>query len=216
MLVRETGHQDNRITQIKALTVTTVNHKPVGEGRYQFRFATAQDLYQHIPEISDDMTAKLDDKAILDYVNQLIGSPTAEEAITFCSYLLPAREAVWWAYQCLKSLPDGLTDLDYEMLDLAEIWVRNPDDVIRYKALNAAITVEAKSPGTWVALGAGWSGGSMVEAGAVDVETPSYLTPRAVNAAILSVLAVVNAADRQETIEQFVGYALRLSEARPS
>lgn len=193
---------------------TTEQYLAPGED-YQFRFPLAKDLYDTIPEIRDDLTARAGKEETLDYIRKLLGSPIAEEAITFCAYLLPKREAVWWAFQCLKTLPEALGEHDHHMLELAENWVRNPGEDSRYRVLSPAMDAEQKTPGTWVALAAGWSGGSMLEPSQPAVEPPAYLTPRAINAAILSSLAWVHAQHRQEAIEQFVSYALKLSQRRP-
>ena len=48
------------------------------------------------------------------------------------------------------------------MLALAESWVRYPEEDERCAVLDAGMAGTAKTPGVWVALAAGWSGGSML------------------------------------------------------
>ena len=107
-----------------------------------------------------------------------------KDGITFCSYLLPQREAVWWAHQCLDGVLELLSPEDQDMLALAESWVRYPEEDQRCAVLDAGMAAPTKTPGVWVALAAGWSGGSMLPRDAVaPVEAPPYLTAKAVNAA---------------------------------
>ena len=59
-------------------------------------------------------------------------------------------------------------------------------------SLEQGMASPTKTPGVWIALAAGWSGGSMVGPDAMPVAPPPYLTARAVNAGVLSVLARVD------------------------
>jgi len=48
------------------------------------------------------------------------------------------------------------------MLGFAEDWVREPEEPRRRKVLASGTMGDKRSPATWVALAAGWSGGSVV------------------------------------------------------
>ena len=47
-------------------------------------------------------------------------------------------------------------------IGFAESWVEEPEEPWRRKALASGNMGDARSPATWVALAAGWSGGSIV------------------------------------------------------
>ncbi|MYZ50332.1 DUF6931 family protein [Propylenella binzhouense] len=179
---------------------------------YRLRFSTAAELFEAFPAARDDMRAEPDDRPILEFLRGLANGPTPEEAITFAAYLLPRREAVWWAHQCLRQVPDALTAQDQEMLAAAEAWVREPEEALRRAALDRAMAASGKTPGVWVALAAGWSGGSMTPE-APGTVAPPFLTPRAVNAAVLGILARVARPYREETLNAFVTMAVRLTAA---
>jgi hypothetical protein len=185
---------------------------PASQKTHRFRFRSANELFQAMPAVRDDIRARPDDADPLDFLERLMTGDTPEEAVTFASYLLPSREAVWWAHQCLSYLPDALTDQDHHMLLLAENWVREPDEPARCEALESAMQTEVKSPGVWVALAAGWSGGSMAPANLTPVPPPPYLTARSVNAAVLGVLARVELRHRADVLRSYVGMAVRLAE----
>ncbi|MEL6519826.1 MAG: hypothetical protein AAFQ66_02620 [Pseudomonadota bacterium] len=178
--------------------------------RSNFRFATAQDLFDEIPQIADDITARPDGQSTVDFIKLLVDSPIPEEAITFCAYILPRRFSVWWGHECLKILDQTLDANDAAMLELAAAWVGNPEEESRYAAMDAAMEATSKTPGVWIALGAGWSGGSMVGPETPPVPPAPYLTARAVNAGILSVLARVDVSERIENLDRFTRMAIKL------
>ena len=74
---------------------------------------------------------------------------------------------------------------------------------------------KTKTPGAWMALAAGWSGGSMLRPGRpAVVAPPPYLTAKAVNAGVLGVLARVDRKARATTLRTFVGMGVSLPSAR--
>lgn len=177
----------------------------------RLRFGTARELFEAFPAALDDMVARPNDRHALEFIKELAAGPTPEDAITFTAYLLDRREAVWWAHQCLSTLPDRLAPEDVRMLALAEDWVRRPEEFTRVAALNAGMASPTKTPGVWVALAAGWSGGSMLGPDHSPVEPPPHLIAKAVNAGVLSVLARVDRKARAETLKSFVNMGIRLA-----
>lgn len=177
----------------------------------RLRYKTARDLFEAFPTASEDMAAQPSDRPSLDFITGLVAGPTPEDGITFCAYLLPKREAVWWGRQCLNRISEMLDAEDHEMLALAENWVRYPDEDQRNAALDAGMASRTKSPGVWIALAAGWSSGSMLDPDAAPVAPPPYLTAKAVNAGILSALARVDRKVRGGTLRAFVDVGVELA-----
>jgi hypothetical protein len=175
-----------------------------------FRFKTAREVFDAFPEAAEDITAEPSDQDPVRYAQALLASATPENAITFCAYLLPRREAVWWAHQCLNRLPETLEGDDAAYLGLAENWVREPEEGPRAAALDAGMRARVKTPAVWIALAAGWTGGSMLAADGPVVAPPAHLTAKAVNAGILSTLARVGRNDRKAMLETYVRMALHL------
>lgn len=174
-------------------------------------FVRAQDLFDAFPTAGDDIRARPDGEAPLEFVAVLGRSATPEEAITYAAYLLPRRRAVWWGHECARSLLHLLTEEDRQMLTLAEAWVREPEEEQRVRALMFAMAGKNKTPGVWIALAAGWSGGSMSDPGLPLVPPPVQLTPRAVNAGVLGALARVDNGHRASTLRTFVEAAIALA-----
>lgn len=175
------------------------------------RFSHARDLFDAFATARDDILARPGNETPLEFIAILARSPTPEEAITFSAYLLQRRKAVWWAHECARSVLHLLTDQDRQMLVLAEAWVREPEEEQRMQALDGGMACDSKTPGVWVALAAGWSGGSMAGPGLPGVPPPPHLTPRAVNAAVLGALARVDNGHRAPTLKTFVDMAVGLA-----
>jgi hypothetical protein len=174
-------------------------------------FSTAKDLFEAFPTAAAEVRGRPDVEAPLEFMAALADSPTPEEAITFGAYALPRRKAVWWGHQCLTMLDPYLSGLDRQMLQLAESWVREPEEAQRAEAMNQGMAAPVKSPGVWIALAAGWSGGSMSPPELPRVAPPPYLTPRATGVGILSVLALGSPAQRAETLRSFVDMGISLA-----
>lgn len=165
-------------------------------------------LFVQIPELAEDMDARPDrDEAALKFVQRLLVSPTPEEAITFMAQLFTRRVAVWWGHECLRYLEKQLDPLDLEMMQLCAAWVASPDETHRHHVATSADACAVRSPGVWLAMGAGWSGGSLAAPDNPVVTPPRFLTGRGVNASVLSALARVPRGERQQTLETFITMA---------
>jgi hypothetical protein len=175
------------------------------------RFATAQDLFDAFPTAQDDIRARPNGESSLQFIAGLVKGDTPEESVTFSAYLLPRRKAVWWGHQCVGSLIHLLSDQDLRLLQLAEDWVREPEEDRRVVAMDEGMAVRSKSPGVWIALAAGWSGGSLAPVGMPKVPPPPYLTARAVNTGILGALARVENRHREPTLRAFVDMGVSLA-----
>jgi len=176
----------------------------------RLRFNTAQEVFDAYPSVREDMTAPASADTPLKFMQNLLASPTPEEAITFCAYMLPRREAVWWAHQCVNLNGTELSAEEQQLVAAAETWVREPDEENRRKALTAGMNARVKTPGAWVALAAGWSGGSMAVGSDYSVPAPDHLTAKAANAAVLGALARVEMARRAEYLKAYAEGGVKL------
>jgi hypothetical protein len=176
----------------------------------RIRFTETRQVFAAFVTAMDDITAAPNDDPPLVFLRQLSVSPTPEDAVSFCAYLLPRREAVWWACQCVLALR-GAAGGD-RLSALAEAWVRDPEEERRREALDAALAADPASATTWLALAAGWSGGSMAPAETPPVPPPPHLTAKAVRAAILMALARVGARERAQWLRACVEAGIRFAE----
>jgi hypothetical protein len=157
----------------------------VVDAKSRVRFATTRALFETFPELLRKIGDAPTDQCPIDFLRGLAAQGRLGEAVTVCAFLLPRREAVWWACRCARApFGDIRHDRAHRLL-AAEAWVREPTDARRRAALSLASDDTSSSPLTWLALAAGWSGGSLSAHPKMLPPMPPYLTARAVRIAVL-------------------------------
>ena len=151
----------------------------------QTRFVTTRALFETFPRSVTRIAAEPTDEPPTSFLNKLSAQRKFEDAITFCAYLLPRREAIWWACGCVRALLGDIAPSGAGPITAAEAWVYDPDDEHRRAALEMGRQGDSNDPLSWLALGAGWSGGALFAHPQHLVPVPPYMTPRAARIAIL-------------------------------
>jgi hypothetical protein len=163
----------------------------------RIRFSTARSVFDAFPDLGYVVAPPADDVEPLDFARALSAGPRPIDAVLFISHLLPRREAVWWAAQCVRALLGaGAGD---EALRIAETWVRTPEEDNRNGALRIANDSDRRKATTWLAFAAGWSGGSMVPPDQTPLPPPAGACPMAANTAIMLAVA---AGDSRAVVER--------------
>ena len=150
----------------------------------RLRFETTRDLFDAFPGAKQALLLEPNDLPSLHFLQELIEGPAVEKAVGFCAYLLPRREAVWWGCAGIKTLGVPGTPAEQAALEVAEQWVKDPEEEHRLSALRVGQASDPEKAATWLALGAGWAGGSMPLEGK-SVALPPDQTAKAVRAAVL-------------------------------
>jgi hypothetical protein len=149
------------------------------------RFATANDLFETFPELFKTIKVPPNDKFPLDFLKDLSVQGKLDDAVTFCAYLLPRREAVWWACVSVRALSGSALDKRAAGLLVAEAWVQQPENDRRLAALDTANAGDPNDPTTYLAFAAGRSGGLLFPHPETPVSMPAGMTPQAARTAIL-------------------------------
>lgn len=155
----------------------------------QARFATLQDLFDSFPSASADIGDSEQGMRSMDFLRAVVGKREWQAAVSFCAYYLPRRAAVAWACRSIRRIVPSLGADEERMLEFAEAWVEEPIEPRRRKALASGTVGDTKSPTTWAALAAGWSGGSIVPEDMGHVAADPEQTAKAVRAALLIALS---------------------------
>jgi hypothetical protein len=135
---------------------------------------------------------------LLDIIQALTDAAFLVEASRVFAHALPKREAVWWACMCAAhSVASLVTPEDVRMRDQAEAWVRQQSDEIRRAGMEDAKRAGFKSPESWAAVAAFWSGGSITALNAPPVPAPPHLPGVAVAGAV-TLASVRGAPERQK------------------
>ena len=180
------------------------------------RFATAQALFETFPELSQKISAEPSEQFPTKFLQTLVAAGKIEDAVTFCSFLLPRREAVWWACRSARAPSGHIAEDRATALLAAEAWVKEPDDEHRQAALEIGTKGHFDDPLTWVALAAGWAGGFLVSGGPQrSIPMPQYMTARATRTAILISALSVKWDQRPAYLQACVADGTRLAEEGP-
>jgi hypothetical protein len=177
----------------------------------RLRFAVAREVFEAFPTAHEDIAAKPGDQLPLVFLRELVNGPTPDDAVAFCAYLLPRREAVWWASQSVRALLGGPTVSDEAALKAAEDWVYEPEEEKRRQALQIGSAANQRIASTWVALAAAWSGGSMIAGDFGGPQAPPQLTAQAAFTAIR--IALGGKTDRIGQISQCVERGVQIAES---
>ena len=167
------------------------------------RFRSPSDLYSEMPAIKELVWDRPeDDESSMAFLRRLQQSSTPESAITFAAFAARPKMAVWWGYECLRTMPDIMVNGDHELLEMVAKWTAQPDRSTRFQVMQKALFAPSRTPAVLLALAVGWSGRQVAPSDPAPI-SPNR-TPRSVNAAILSCLAKESVEDRPDTLDKFV------------
>jgi hypothetical protein len=172
-------------------------------------------LFETFPELSQKISGRPNEQFPPKFLQALLTAGKVEDAVTFCAYLLPRREAVWWACRCARTPLGKIAEDRAAALLAAEAWVKEPDDARRQAALELGTSGDCDDPLTWVALAAGWSGGFLVSGPQRSIPMPQYMTGRAARTAILISALSVSWDQRPSYLQACVADGTRLAEEGP-
>jgi len=135
------------------------------------------------------------------FLRLLMENALYPDAVKFLARALPKRESTWWACLCARSALSADPAAEaLKPLELAERWVYKPSDEHRRSAFAAAEAHQFQSPGSWAAMAAFWSGGSMAPPDAPAVPPADNLTGKAVAGAVI--LAAVQS-EPEKALEKY-------------
>lgn len=173
------------------------------------RYDSMADLFAAIPQLAEITTDRpRANETAQDVLFRLRRSDTPEEAITFAAFAFVPKMAIWWGYECLRSIPEVLTSSDREMMEGIATWIGQPTTAHRHAVMKEALWAAERAPAVHLGLAVGWSGGSIAPNDPAPV--PLHRCPRAINTAVLSVLAQANISRRTIYLTRFMDVAQSL------
>jgi hypothetical protein len=149
----------------------------------RIRFVSARNVFEAFPELGRVLAQSADDSTPRVYAHAALSGPRPTDAIIFLAYLLPRREAVWWAIQCVRAMLGS--SADDAALSAADAWVRAPEDDSRRAALAAFDARNQRTATTWLAFAAGWSGGSVTPPDQDPMPAPPAACAQGVHTAVI-------------------------------
>ena len=149
------------------------------------------------------------------YFNALLEGGHLPDAVRFMATTLPQREAVWWAYLCVSSTAEAgsiqLAAKDQEALQLAEEWVREPDDDKGRLAFEVSQGLEFQTPASWVAVGAHWSGSTLGPPEIAAIPPGADLTGKAVSGALMLCAASSVKGETEKRLQSYLNLGSELA-----
>ena len=110
------------------------------------RFATTGDLISSFPSAGAFLLDEGSAEGSLAFIDRCMGQDRADLAISYCAFLLPRREAVWWGCACMADV-DALTEAERGCVGLARDWALRPDETKRRRALERGLEFECTAVG---------------------------------------------------------------------
>jgi hypothetical protein len=169
-------------------------------------------LFEAFPEVHGKVKVAATDQSPIEFLSGLAARGKLDDAVAFSAYLLPRREAVWWACGCARALLGDIPQNKAGCLLAAEAWVYEPDDEHRQAALDIGTKGDSNDPLTWLALGAGWSGGLLFAHPTKPVPMPPYMTARAARVAITISALRVTKDERPARVRACIAEGIKLAE----
>ena len=177
----------------------------------RLRFETVHDLLSSFAFIREELQLEPTDDPCLPFVRSLVDRGEVNKAVGVCAYLLPRREAVWWACQSVRALRPPRSAEEHNCINAAEEWVREPQEERRFAALDLGNRSDYRSPAALVARAAGSAGSRFTVAADAWAPIQPEQTPRAVRGAILSAAAELSPQERPEALKRCVEEGVRLA-----
>ena len=174
------------------------------------RFATAQQVVEAYPVLRDEISVQGLNLEPFAFITSLVADGQPRQALAFCAFLLPRREAVQWLCLTLRATPPAPAGADDRLLKLAEEWVRSPTETARRAAMEAGMQDTSKGACAWAALAAGWCGGNLSDNAEQPVPPPAHLTGHAVKVGLTLVIARLPMAQQPKRMEELVRDAVAL------
>lgn len=173
------------------------------------RYESPAELYTAIPQIKRLIQHRpREDEDAMAFLSRLRSSTTPEEAVTYTAFAARTKMAIWWGYECVRTLPDELTETDRELMEMVAHWTTYPDAENRYKTMRAALWQTPRTPAVMLALAVGWSGGQIAPNDPAPV--PLWRSPRSINSAVLSCLSKVDLDKRSVLLARFIDLSAAL------
>ena len=148
---------------------------------------TAKVFCADMPLAEESMALLSDELSVPEYLDVLIQHQRWIDAVQVLTRMMPPREGVWWATQCVaSSLTPETRPQEIRALQAAEKWVTDMTEESRYAAFEAAKKARLGSSGNCVAMAAFVSGPSLAPRNADPVPPAAELAAQMVGGTVMA------------------------------
>ncbi len=146
------------------------------------------------------------------FLRALLDRELYPDAVRYMAFVLPTREAIWWAWSCARrTLPPEPAPVVVEALSVTERWIAQPSEAARRPLLALAEAAGPATPAGAAALAVYFSGGSITPPDVPPVPPPAGAAARAIAGSVT--LAAVSPPPEKapERFRQFVEQAMEVA-----
>jgi len=136
------------------------------------------------------------------------------KAVRVQAHLLPKRQAVWWGIVCVKSVGGELAPADADAKAAAYAWVEKPGEKVRRACEVAANKTKFDGPGSWLAMAAFWSGGSIAPEEMGEIAPDEKLTGQAVSSSLMIAAVAGDATKAKDRYRAFLAAAPQIASGK--
>ena len=167
------------------------------------RYPKPADLFVGIPQLKQLISPiPQEDESMAAFFRRLRSSTTPEDAVALVAFAIRPKMAIWWGYECARSLSEDLPDGDTEIMRAVAAWMNYSSPENRWLAMQKGLFAPAATPAVHLALAVGWSGGAIAPNDRARV--PIWRCPNAVIAAIQKCLYTAGPQRRSVTLASFL------------
>jgi hypothetical protein len=149
------------------------------------------------------------------YVEALVAAGLLEDAVRATAFLLPRREAIWWAARCVRSVPAAVTDPKASAaLAATEKWAAEPTDPHRRTAFVAAEAVGFGTPAGALGAAVFFAEGSLAPPKQAAVPAAPHLAPTTAANAVRLAAVIVEPERAADRLRQFVALGAEVAAGR--
>ncbi len=150
-----------------------------------------------------------------EFLNALSGAGQVAGAIQFLAQLLPKREAVRWACNCVRGVLDpAQAPAEARALQAAQSWVDQPSQDGCFKAWEAAEAAGVETSAGLAAAAAFFSGKTMSPPDLPPTQPPESLTGECVGNALLMAAMATEPSKTEPTLLGFLKEGTALAEGK--
>ena len=169
---------------------------------------TALEIAEHLQMSEDALKVAATVKTGPELVAALAGKGLFAKAVRVQAHLLPKRHAVWWGVVCVEQVcADQLPPPERAAYDAAREWVTDPTEANRRCCEAAAGRTKYEAPGSWLAMGAFWSGESLTPADMPAVAPDDKLPGQAVTSSLMIASVFGDSTKGKERYQAFLAKA---------
>jgi hypothetical protein len=191
-------------------TAATITSTVVASATSEEHEPTALEIAEHLQMADEHIAVAKTVKTGPELVRVLAAQGAFAKAVRVQAHLLPKRHAVWWGILCVDdACGENLPPVELDAKDAALAWVEEPKDSHRRRCESVAGRTKFDGPGSWLAMAAFWSGGSIAPEDMGDVPPDEKLTGQAIASSLM--IAAVSG-DATKAKDRYRGFLAKAPE----